>query len=87
MFMIISNTCIGANAKLSATPAPVTVVEDEDGEVSSVCPFRVRGLCLDEAVINLKEVKEEINAHQYGEEAQKHSACLLHERRDKTCLK
>lgn len=76
MFMIIPNTCIGANAKLSVSPVPITVVVDELGEVSSICPFRARGLCLGEVVANLEEVKAEINAHPHGEEARKYPHCL-----------
>lgn len=74
--MIIYNTCIGANAKLSVSPVPITVVEDEDGEVGSICPFRANDLCLAEAAADLKNVKAEVTAHQYGEEAQKYPHCL-----------
>lgn len=74
--MITPNKCIGANAGLSISPVPITVVEDEDGEVSSICPFRAKDLCLGEAVAYLKQVKAEVTAHQYGEEAQKYPHCL-----------
>lgn len=74
--MIISNTCIGTNAELSVSPVPITVVEDEGGEVGSICPFRAKDLCLVEAVAHLKNVKAEVTAHQYGEEAHKYPHCL-----------
>lgn len=74
--MIIPNTCIGASARLSSSPVPVTIVKDEGGEVDAVCPFRVKGLCLEVAADKLETAKKEVIDHPRGEEAQRHQSCL-----------
>lgn len=73
---IIPNTCIAANAELSVTPVPITVIENDGGDIVAVCPIKAGERCVASALRDLANTKARVKAHPGASEADSYPTCI-----------
>jgi hypothetical protein len=74
--MIIPNLCIAANAELSVNPVPITVVEDDGGDIVAVCTIKAGERCVASALCDLANIKERVIAQPGSPEADRYPICI-----------
>ena len=73
---IISNTCIAANAELSVTPVPISVIEDDGEDIVAVCAIKAGERCVASALRDLASIKARVIAQPGSPEADLYPTCI-----------